>query len=251
MRLIVFADGDVGERVVHFLIQNYCDDLVAVVFVPDEKHHIEEIATKAGIAAIAFQQLGQFLLDTKELSPFDLGLLAWWPKIIKKPAIELAQHGFINFHPSLLPYNRGKNYNFWCLVEQAPYGVTLHLIDEGIDTGPILFQREIAYDWTDTGGSLFFKAKVEIVDLFIQHYPAIRTLDWVAKPQIASEGSTHLAKEMQAASILNLDEKISVRELLNKLRARTFPGYPACSFEDQGKRYEVRLSINEIENNAD
>jgi methionyl-tRNA formyltransferase len=247
MRLALFADGDVGESTVRYLIENYPQDIAAVVFVPSQKDEIAERALAAGIAAIPFQTTEQFLLGARDQLPFDLGVLAWWPKIIKKDVIDLARAGFINFHPSLLPYNRGKNYNFWCLVEEAPFGVTLHLVDEGIDTGPILFQRAIAYDWTDTGGSLFFKAKSEILNLFIEHYPTIRTLDWQAIPQASGVGSSHLAKDMPEASILRLDDRMSVRALLNKLRARTFPGYPACSFEDSGKRYEVRIKIEEID----
>jgi methionyl-tRNA formyltransferase len=247
MRLALFADGDVGESTVRYLIKNYPDDIAAIIFVPTQTSQIAELASDAGIAIIPFQTTDQFLLAAKELLPLDLGILAWWPKIIQKDVIDLARHGFINFHPSLLPFNRGKNYNFWCLVEQSPFGVTLHLVDQGIDTGPILFQREIAYDWTDTGGSLFFKAKSAIVELFIEHYPTIRTLNWEATPQRADVGSSHLAKEMPEASIIYLDERLSVREILNKLRARTFPGYPACSFEEDGKRYEVRVQIDEIE----
>jgi hypothetical protein len=49
----------------------------------------------------------------------------------------------INLHISLLPYSRGAHPNFWSIAEGSPTGVTIHLIDKGLDTGNILFQREV------------------------------------------------------------------------------------------------------------
>jgi len=52
----------------------------------------------------------------------------------------------INLHPSLLPWNRGAHSNFWSFLEDTPKGVTIHIIDEGIDTGDILLQKKIKFD---------------------------------------------------------------------------------------------------------
>ena len=178
---------------------------------------------------------------------FDLGLLAWWPTLIKPVLINCAVHGFINFHPSLLPHNRGKHYNFWALAEGEPFGVTLHFVDEGVDSGDIVVQQEIAYDWTDTGGTLYRKAQREMVQLFCETYPMFRILDIPRKAQNLSEGSFHLAKELDQASHIDLEREYKARQLLNLLRARTFSGHPACWFEDKGEKYEVRIDIKRID----
>ncbi len=52
--------------------------------------------------------------------------------------------------------------------------------------------------------------------------------------------------ELQPASRIDLDRQSSARQLLNLLRARTFPGYPACHFEDKGEMYEVRVDIRRL-----
>ena len=49
----------------------------------------------------------------------------------------------VNLHISLLPYARGAHPNFWSIAEGSPTGVTIHLLDKGLDTGNILFQREV------------------------------------------------------------------------------------------------------------
>jgi hypothetical protein len=53
----------------------------------------------------------------------------------------------------------------------------------------------------------------------------------------------HYAKEIDAASTIELDKIYTARELVNRLRARTFFGHPACRFEDNGETYEITVNI--------
>lgn len=96
----------------------------------------------------------------------DLIILAWWPYILKEALIKIPKIGCLNFHPSYLPYNRGKHPNFWSLVEDVPFGVSLHFVDTGIDSGSIAFQKIVPKSWEDTGKTLHEKGKREIVKLF-------------------------------------------------------------------------------------
>ena len=82
-----------------------------------------------------------FIWRLEELK-VDLVFLTWWPSIMKERTIQSAKVGFVNLHPSLLPYGRGKHAYFYSIVDDEPFGVTIHLIDSGIDTGPILFQKK-------------------------------------------------------------------------------------------------------------
>ncbi len=173
----------------------------------------------------------------------DIGVLAWWPKIIRRPLLAMPKQGFINTHPSLLPYNRGKHYNFWALVEQAPFGVSLHFVEEETDSGDIVTQANLPYDWGDNGATLYAKACHETVRLFKETYPIIRTLTIPRHKQDLSQGSFHYAWELEPASVIDLDQHYKARDLLNLIRARTFPGHPACWFSDAGSDYEVRIEI--------
>src|SRR5262249_6996418 len=65
--------------------------------------------------------------------------------------------GSICFHPSLLPKYRGRSAINWALIKgETKTGVSLFWVDEGIDTGPILLQKEVAIDPDDTTGILYF-----------------------------------------------------------------------------------------------
>jgi methionyl-tRNA formyltransferase len=240
MKLLLLADQQIGLEVFNYLRREFPEDIAVVVTTAENE--IYTIAKSEGFEVEIFNSK-QYALNLADFK-IDLGVLAWWPYILREPLISFPKEGFINFHPSLLPHNRGKHYNFWALVEEAPFGVTLHRVDNGIDTGEIISQRSISYDWEDTGETLYRKAQKEIVTLFCETYPDLRHGKITATAQDLSKGSFHLASELDAASKIDLNTKYSARELLNVLRARTFEGYPGSWFEDQdGQKYEIRIQI--------
>ena len=243
MKLALFADGSVGLRITQFLMDSYLADIALIV--TTQKNEIYALAQSHGLAVHLYDP--SHAVPAALAGGVDLGILAWWPKIIRNPLLSFPQHGFINTHPSLLPKNRGKHYNFWALVEQSPFGVTLHRVDEGVDTGEIVAQREIAYDWCDNGGSLYAKAQEAMVELFRSTYPELRGGDFKSTAQNSAFASFHHSSEIESASLIDLDRLYSGREILNLLRARTCAGYPGCQFEDQGNRFEVSIEIKKVQ----
>lgn len=244
----IFADQDVGLNAVKFVLERYPNHVKSIVTISDNE--ISAMARSFGCATLLWEQISVensgMLFDGVEVI-----FLAWWPKIIPRFIIEAPAVGIVNFHPSLLPYNRGKNYNFWTIVEDTPFGVTLHFVDEGIDSGDILFQTPIAKTWEDTGASLYLKAKAEISLLFQNHYKDIIEGRYQRTKQDTIRSTLHYSKELDAYSRLTLDESYQLKQLLNLLRARTFEGKPACYFWDSGKKFEVRVSIREVNHERD
>ena len=175
----------------------------------------------------------------------DLVILAWWPSIVKREALEAARRGWLNLHPSLLPYNRGKHPYYWSIVEGTPFGVSIHLIDEGIDTGKCVFQKRIPVGITQTGESLYQKSVEENIALFKECYERIVTLDFTAVEQENQVATFHWAHQIQAHSTIELDRQYCAGDLLNIIRARTFRNGPSACFYLDGKKYFVRLQIEE------
>ncbi|WP_219729863.1 formyltransferase family protein [Sodalinema gerasimenkoae] len=241
-KFLIMADSQVGYAVVKWLLENYKHDIGLVVTI--EQNDIWEYAKKRGVNVTVYQSDLNLI---KEIENFglclELGFLVWWPKIIKDGLIRLPKAGFINTHPSLLPYCRGRHYNFWSIVEQVPFGVTLHFVNAGIDTGDVVAQEPIFYGWEDNGESLYNKAVNKMISLFQKAYPHIRVFKFNKNPQKLSEGSFHFSHEMDNVSRIDLNQKYTAKDLLNLLRARTFKGHPSCWFEDDGEIYEVRVTI--------
>ncbi len=72
----------------------------------------------------------------------DLLVSAYFSQILKKPVIDTAPMGVLNVHPGWLPSYQGAMAYFWVLKNQSDRaGVTVHWIDEGIDTGEILARK--------------------------------------------------------------------------------------------------------------
>jgi methionyl-tRNA formyltransferase len=242
MKLLLLADGYVGLEIARWLIANFPEDIGLIVTAAD--NDVAAAAREAGALSQVFQSSAQVAdFAANEGLAFDLGLLAWWPKIIRAPLLDLPRRGFVNTHPSLLPHNRGKHYNFWSIVERVPFGVSLHMVEQGVDSGDIVAQAELPYSWEDTGGSLFHKAREAMLKLVQDTYPALRSLDFETRPQDLAAGTFHHSSELEAASVIDLEKTYAARDLLNLLRARTFPGHPACTFSDGDASYEVRVEI--------
>jgi methionyl-tRNA formyltransferase len=88
----------------------------------------------------------------------DLLVLAFVTDFVPKEMIGAAPHGGINYHPSLLPKYRGGSAMNWAIISgEKETGVTIHQIDEGVDTGPIIIQERVVIDADDTLKSLYFQ----------------------------------------------------------------------------------------------
>ena len=72
----------------------------------------------------------------------DLGIHAG-AGLLRRPLIDAFRFGVLNAHMGLLPAHRGMNVAEWAALEGAPVGCTVHLIDTGIDTGPILATQQV------------------------------------------------------------------------------------------------------------
>ena len=91
-----------------------------------------------------------------------LGFLLWWPTILEDKILNKFKTGIVNFHPSYLPFGRGKDPYFWSIVNDEPFGISCHFIDNKIDSGQLIIQKRISKEWTDTGESLREKAIKEL-----------------------------------------------------------------------------------------
>ncbi len=175
----------------------------------------------------------------------DLVFLAWWPDIIPESALNAAKVGWINMHPSLLPYGRGKHSSYWAIVEGSPFGVTLHFIDKGVDTGPILFQKKIDVKYSHTGEELFNVGRQECVSLFKKAYGKIRRLEIQPHQQDNRKATFHKKSELDEHSAILLEKKYKASDLINIIRARSFKNGPGAYFVQDGKKHILKLTIEE------
>lgn len=144
---------------------------------------------------------------------FDWVISYGYPYIIKPDIIKISRNPIINLHISYLPFNRGADPNFWSWVDNTPKGVTIHYIDEGIDTGDILIQKIVEFEGNETLATSYLKLKNEIENLFIKNFDDIIRGIILPKKQ-KGIGSFHLKKDLdQYKDLLTSGWNTPVKEL--------------------------------------
>ena len=84
--------------------------------------------------------------NIKSLSGYHLVISFGYKYLIPKETINSCNCDIINLHISYLPWNRGAHPNFWSFYDDTISGVTIHLINEGIDKGNIIYQKKISFN---------------------------------------------------------------------------------------------------------
>lgn len=117
--------------------------------------------------------------------------------IIPKEIIDFVDSKAINLHISYLPYNRGAHPNIWSFLEDTPKGVTIHYIDEGIDTGGIIVQKEVFIDENkETLRSSYEILHKESHGLFKENWNKIKNCEIVPQPQTGGGGANTLRENL-------------------------------------------------------
>lgn len=155
---------------------------------------------------------GDYVIHTEEkiynsselLKKVDFIISYGYRHIITKDIIEQFKNKIINLHISLLPWNRGSDPNLWSFLENTPKGVTIHYIDNGIDTGDILAQKQVEMKNEDTLKTSYEHLSTEIEQLFKIVWPEIREGKLKAIPQLKA-GSYHRLRDKKAFEHLLTD----------------------------------------------
>jgi methionyl-tRNA formyltransferase len=106
----------------------------------------------------------------------DINVMAFVTEILRPNVLETPALGTIQYHPSLLPRHRGMSAMNWAIIKgEARTGLTIFWVDAGIDTGPVLLQKEVDVDSDETLGSLYFNKLFDLgVDALLEAVDLVR-----------------------------------------------------------------------------
>jgi methionyl-tRNA formyltransferase len=161
MRIVLIGQAAFGAKVLEALLEKK-ENIIAVYTVPDKPggrpDPLKEAAGARGIKVIqpTTYKDDQVFSEYKALAP-DLTVMAFVTDIIPERYFSIPALGTINYHPSLLPRHRGGSAINWAVIMgDKKTGLSIFWPDGGIDTGPILLQKEVEIGPEDTTGSLYF-----------------------------------------------------------------------------------------------
>lgn len=149
----------------------------------------------------------------------------------------------INVHPGFNPYNCGWYPQVFSIINGLPWGVTIHEIDEELDHGKIIVQEQMQlYSW-DTSLSAYNRVQEKEVELLEKVLSEIISGSFSAKP-MEGEGNINLKRDFKNLCKLDLDEKLTMKEAIDRLRALSHGGYNNAFFYDKcGNKVYVRLEL--------
>ena len=133
----------------------------------------------------------------KIVKDFDIIISFGYKYKISSHILNKFKKNIINLHISYLPWNKGADPNFWSFFDNTPKGITIHKIDENIDTGPILYQKKIKFMKNEDTFFLTYKRLItEIEKLFFQNYKNILSNKFNINKQDSMQGTKHFSHQL-------------------------------------------------------
>jgi methionyl-tRNA formyltransferase len=230
-----FADGPWSHRALTKLLS---DEMLEVAFIcaradsPDPI--LRDIAVKKNLAFMTHPKINsdEFFLKTQKYD-CDLFVSMSFNQIFRERLINAPRLKTINCHAGKLPFYRGRNILNWALInDEKEFGITVHYVDEGIDTGDIILQRCYPISDDDDYATLLEQAYGECANNL---YDAIKAIQLNCVKPVAQKTIHRLGFYCSART--NGDEVINwewtSREVFNFVRALCRPGPQARSFLDE------------------
>jgi methionyl-tRNA formyltransferase len=232
MKIGYFADGPWSHRSFEKLIQKKKLSISFVCARFDKNDEVlKRYARTHNIPFLSHKNINdQDFLEKDEVKCCDLFVSMSFNQIFRKATFETPHLGTINCHAGKLPYYRGRNILNWVLInDESEFGITVHYVDEGIDTGDIIKQSTFQITDADDYSTLLEKAYSGCADLLS------KTVDDFLEGEITRIAQNDISKHGLYCSARREGDEIinwnsSSREIFNFVRSITTPGPLARSF---------------------
>lgn len=170
-----------------------------------------------------------------------------WSQIAGKKVIETPNLGAIGAHPTLLPEGRGRAAIPWAILKGLDKtGVTFFKMDEGVDTGDILLQKEIPINKTETATTLYDKVNQAHIALVGRCMHSIKEGELEGQPQDESAATYWPGRKPEDGRIT---DDMTVEEVDRLVRATTRP-YPGAFVEREGEKIIIWSGTTTVDEHA-
>lgn len=243
MRIVFFGFQAWGYRTLKALIEMGHTVPLAVTHPSSEESYkaiwsapVEELARDHGIPLHLTETVDAETIDLVKRADPDVIVVNSWYYRMPAELYNLPPHGTLNFHDSLLSRFTGFSPVLWALISgESEFGLTVHRMDDGLDTGDILVQRSVPIGPTDTGTELVLRGMDLIPGALADALSALESGAAVWRPQNKAE-RTYFHKRSERDSLI--DWSWSAQDLERFVRALSDP-YPRAFTFYRGERIEV------------
>ncbi len=252
MRIVFFGTPAFAVPALQRLVAS-THEVVLVVSRPNRPVGRKQVLTAPPVVEMA-KRIGLPVLQPRSLKvpgfadelaavDADVGVVVAYGKLIPARLLTVFPHGFINLHPSLLPKYRGPSPIQWALLRgETVTGVTTMMLDEGMDTGPILLQREVTIEPRETAEQLSPRLASLGADLIVETLDRLEAGTLTPRPQPREDASV---TPMLRREFGNIDWSMTARQLVNRLRGLT--PWPGLYTTFRGGRLKIH-GLEEVSN---
>jgi methionyl-tRNA formyltransferase len=234
-RPVLAGNSQAAVNVLDLLLEGWARDDILVLAPPDDAKHgwqpsLGLAAKEREVEVLQPEKVNeQSILDALDRRETDLLLSVYYTQIFSPALLGSIRGPAINFHPSLLPRHRGTAPLIWAIVEgDTTTGVTMHVLAEGIDTGPTLDQRTLPIHPMDTGYSLHEKATNLVTAMAARLLRGLLAGEGLPEPRDQiGDASYHSRRD---PSVNHVNWALSREEVRNIVRALAPPLPGAYSF---------------------
>ncbi len=243
MRIVSFGFQAWGFRTLQALIELEHEVVLAITHPASEQSYkaiwsasVEDLAREHGIPVHFTEMVDAETIDLVKRAEPDVIVVNSWYTWMPPELYALPPHGTLNLHDSLLPKFTGFSPVLWALISgETEFGLTVHRMDDGLDTGDILIQRSLPIGPTDTGTGLVTAAMDLIPDALREALSALESGNAVWRPQNKTE-RTYFHKRSERDSLI--DWSWPAADVERFVRALSEP-YPRAFTYYRGDRIEV------------
>jgi len=223
LRVVLYGDGRWAADTLQRLARGSHRVVGVVLRSRPSDSALMEVARKLGIRVAQPDRVNapETLAMLAEWAP-DLGISIAYDQILGGTAIRLPRLGTLNLHAGQLPRYRGRNVINWAILNgETEIGLTLHYIDEGIDTGDIILQRTLPIGWTDGYGEVLDRVVAACPDLVAEGIRLVANGAAERRPQPSAD-ATYFGGRSDGDEWLDWNDTST--NLYNKIRAISRPG---------------------------
>ena len=188
----------------------------------------KEFGAERDVAALALAAGIPIVESPEEIPDCDVLYSVQYHKILKKEAIAKAGLAAVNLHMAPLPEYRGSNQFSYALIEgKEEFGVTIHLIDERIDHGDILFQNRFPIPHSCWIGELYEITEAAAVALFKESLAHVVSGNFtpVAQKVFEAEKGAALHFRDEINTLKQIDLNWDAGKIERHIRATSMPGF--------------------------
>lgn len=183
--------------------------------------------------------------DYRELiEEYELVISCHCKKIFPKELVNSVR--CINIHPGLNPFNRGWFPQVFAINNGMPHGATIHEMDDEIDHGDIIAQKEVPIFEADTSKTVYERVLSTEIELLDLNFDRIIKNNYVAEAPI-SEGNYNSIGDFRDLCEIDMEKVGTFREFYNLVRSLTHPPYSNAYFIDgNGNRIKFGIDIIDV-----